>query len=152
MIIIFRHTDLRQVLHSNAAGAVMLLLTCWANGELFSASAAIGDQPIIGMLLFIMGSCGCVGLPLYLLLVAEYVRYSFHTCHYYDDSPSSASVFCRGGCFHHCSQGAHTSHASCFDQCTLLRRLLWRCLSYGLGTLLLCITLPLLGCLASACE
>jgi hypothetical protein len=38
------------------------------------------------------------------------------------------------------------------DQCTLLRRLLWRCLSYGLGTLLLCITLPLLGCLASACE
>jgi hypothetical protein len=78
---------MRQVFHSNAAGSAMLLLTCWANGELSSATAAIADQPIIGMLLLVMGSCGCIGLPLYLLLVAEYVRYSCHAyCHYSNHS------------------------------------------------------------------
>ena len=52
----------------------MLLLTCCANGELFSASAAISEQPVIMVLLLVMGLCGCIGLPLYLLLVSEYVR------------------------------------------------------------------------------
>jgi hypothetical protein len=62
------------VFHSNAAGAAMLLLTCWVNGELSAASALIADQPVIMLLLVVMGSCGCIGLPLYLLIVADYVR------------------------------------------------------------------------------
>lgn len=68
----YRIPTARMVLYSNALGAVMLLFTCIANGELAAANAAIARQPVILALVLAMAACGCAGLPLYLLIVSEY--------------------------------------------------------------------------------